>query len=75
MIGSVLQELIKQIAVGSVQLYAIEARRLSVLCPTAKGLDNAFDLVGFESARRHEGSLWTQKADSAGRGNGTWGDR
>ena len=60
-VGAVLQELVEEVAVGSVELYAVEACGLGVLCAAAEGFDDSFDLVGFEGAGE-----WGRGAAGAG---------
>ena len=73
-VGAVLEELVEEVAVGSVEFDAVEACGLGVLCAAAEGFDDSFDLVDFEGARSDEGPLRTQEADGAGGGDGAGGD-
>ncbi len=63
MVGAVLQELIQQIAIGAVQLDAIEAGGLGVFSPLAEGLDDAGDLLDPERARGDERLFGPEQAD------------
>ena len=57
LVGAVLQELIKQIAVRAVDLDTIEAGRFGVLGATAEGFNDAWDFSGFQGARRDISAL------------------
>jgi hypothetical protein len=56
-VGAVLEELVEEVAVGSVELYSVEAGEEGVLGSAAEGFYDAFDFVGFEGARGLEGFL------------------
>ena len=73
-VGAILQKLIEEVAVGSVELDAIEAGELGVLSAAAEGLDDAGDLAGFEGSRSNEGALRTKEADGARGRDGAGGD-
>ncbi len=73
-VGAVLQELVEEVAVGSVELYSIEACGLRVLCAATEGFYDSFDLVGFECAWDGIVALWAEEADVAGCGDGAGSD-
>ena len=52
LVAAVLQELVEQIAVGAMDLDAVEAGRLGVLRALAEGLDDRRDFVASQRARR-----------------------
>ena len=66
LVAAVLQELVEQVAVGAVDLDAVEARALGVLRALAERLDDAGDLAGLERARRLVGGLRPEQAHVAG---------
>ena len=74
-VAAVLQELVDQITVGAVDFDPVETRPLGVFGPLAIGFDNARDLVGFKGAGRFVFLFRPDKADSARRLDGAWGDR
>src|SRR5882757_6727972 len=74
MVGAVLEELVEEVAVGSVEFDAVEACGLGVLCAATEGFDDALDLASFESARGDEGTLWAQETDCAFSGDGAGRD-
>ena len=74
-VGAVLEELVEEIAVGSVEFDAVEAGELGVLCAAAEGFDDAFDLGGFEGARSDEGALRAEEADVCRWRRWRWGRR
>ena len=57
LVRGVLQELIEQVAVGAVNLHAVEAGDPGVLRASAKGLDDAGDLFEREGVRNGLGLL------------------
>ena len=65
LVRAVLQELVEEIAVGAVDLDAVEAGGLGVLGALAIGGDHARNLVGLERARRRIGALGPDQADMA----------
>ena len=64
-VGAVLEELVEEVAVGSVEFDAVESGGLGVLCAAAEGFDDAFDLFDFEGAGGDEGALRAEEADGA----------
>src|SRR5206468_9874226 len=69
-VGAVLEELIEEIAVGSVEFDAVESGELGVLCAAAEGFDDTFDFDKIESAWSDEGTLGPEQADRAACCNG-----
>ena len=73
LVAAVLQELIEQIAIGAVNLDAVETGRLRVLGALTKRLHHARQLLGLQRSRRRVGTLRAQQAhmslrrDGAGR--------
>jgi hypothetical protein len=53
MIGSVLQELIEKVAIGSVYLHSVKTGELRVLCALAEGFNDAGKLSCLKRAWRH----------------------
>ena len=74
LVGAVLEELVEEIAVGAVDLDAVEAGSLGVLCAAAKGLDDARDFAGFKGARDGVGGFGFEDVEVAGGGDGAGGD-
>ena len=70
---AILQELIEQVAVGSVEFDAIEAGELGVLGAATEGFDDARDLAGFERSWSNEGTLRAEKADVCRTRRWRWG--
>ena len=64
-VGAVLEKLVEEIAVGAVELDAVESGGLGVLCAAAEGFDDAFDLFDFEGSGSDEGTLRAEEADGA----------
>src|ERR1035438_3681356 len=64
-IGSVLQKLIEQIAIGPVYLHTVKASHLCVLCSIAEGLDDARNFGRLKCARRHIVGNWTHQTHMA----------
>ena len=64
-VGAVLEELVEQVAVGSVEFDAIEAGELSVLGAAAEGFNDALDFARFKRSRSDEGALRSQKTHGA----------
>ena len=58
-IGTILQKLIEQIAIGSVYLHAVKAGQLRVLGSFAEGFNDARDFGCLKRARRHIFRYWT----------------
>lgn len=73
-VGAGLKELVEEIAVGAVDLDAIEAGTLRVFGGAAELLDDEGNLAGFESAWGDEGFLWTDEGDVAGGSDGAGRD-
>ena len=73
LVAAVLQELIEQIAIGAVNLDAVETGRLRVFGALTKRLHHARQLLGLQRSRRRVGTLRAQQAhvslrrDRAGR--------
>ena len=65
MIGSVLQELIDQVAIGSMNLHTVKASQLCVLCSLAEGLNDARDFGRLKCAWRHIIDSGTHQAHMA----------
>ena len=75
LIAAVLQELVDQVAVGRVDLHAVEAGAPGVLGALAVGGDDAGQLVQGQRTRRHVGALRAHQADLAGRRDRAGRDR
>jgi hypothetical protein len=69
MIGAVLEELVEEVAVGTVDLNAVEAGGLGVFGSAAEGFDDAGDLFERESAGSYEVLLGPDERDMAARGD------
>ena len=69
-VGAVLQELIRQIAVRTMDLNTVEAGLFRILRAAAVIGDDAGYLGKIERARRDEWPLWPDEADMAVGGNG-----
>ena len=70
LVAAVLQELVQKVAVRAVNLDAVEARCLGVLCAPAKGLDDSWQFCVLERPRDDVGPLGTQEAHPALRRDG-----
>src|ERR1035441_6242599 len=51
-IGTVLKELVDQVAIGSMDLHAVKAGEFCVLCTFAESLDDLWNLGDLKCARR-----------------------
>ncbi|MNY04289.1 hypothetical protein D3C86_1369560 [compost metagenome] len=65
LVGAVLEELVEQVAVGAVDLNAVEAGGLGIRRALAVGLDDAGDLFRCQCARGLEGLHGADQADVA----------
>ncbi|RMS24969.1 Transcriptional regulator, AraC protein [Pseudomonas coronafaciens pv. garcae] len=75
LIGPRQQELLKQVAVGTVDLDTIETRRFGVFCTDAIGLDDVADFRQLQCARYRQRSDRAHQAYMAFGSNGTWRNR
>ena len=73
MVGAILQELIEKVAIGGVQVNAIESGELSILCAAPEGFDDLFDLDRLKGARNRIGTLGSQKANVSCSCDCAWG--
>jgi predicted O-linked N-acetylglucosamine transferase (SPINDLY family) len=75
LVGAVLQELVEQVAVGAMQLHAIEAGRQGVLSRAAVVGDDAGNLFELQGPWHGIRALGPQQADMTLRGDGARCDR